>query len=107
MLLGTKLTIYTDHENLTFENFTSQRVLRWRLYLEDYSPTLIPKAGVTNVVADCLSRLPREASAKLEGKDVVAPVTATAAYIEGMLDEYFSFIDDPELMECYLLLSLS
>jgi hypothetical protein len=27
MLLGTKLTIYTDHENLTFENFTSQRVL--------------------------------------------------------------------------------
>ena len=104
MLLGTKLTIYTDHENLTFENFTSQRVLRWRLYLEDYSPTLIHKAGVTNVVADCLSRLPREAPAKLEGKDVVAPVTATAAYIEGMLDEHFSFIDDPELMECYLAL---
>jgi hypothetical protein len=73
MLLGAKITIFTDHENLTFDTFTSQRVLRWRLYLEDYSPTLHHNAGKANVVADCLSRLPRAEPAILEGKNVVTP----------------------------------
>jgi hypothetical protein len=45
MLLGAEITIFTDHENLTFENFILQRVLCWRLYLEDFSPTLRHKAG--------------------------------------------------------------
>jgi hypothetical protein len=45
MLLGATITIFTDHENLTFENFTLQRVLLWQLYLEDYLPTLGHKAG--------------------------------------------------------------
>jgi hypothetical protein len=54
MLLGATITIFTyHHENLTFKNFTLQRVLCWRLYLEDYSPTLRHKAG-RNVIADCL-----------------------------------------------------
>jgi transposase InsO family protein len=101
MLLGAQITIFTDHENLTFENFTSQRVLRWRLYLEDYSPTLRHKAGEKNVIADCLSRLPREEPRELEGKNVVTPV---AAYVDGMLDMFFSFIDEPELMDSYLAL---
>ena len=100
MLLGADITIFTDHENLTFDNFTSQRVLRWRLYLEDYSPTLHHKAGKTNVVADCLSRLPRAEPAILEGKNVVTPV---AAYVDE-LGAFCSLYDDLELMECFLTL---
>ena len=34
ILLGHSITVYTDHKNLTFENFTTERVLHWRLMLE-------------------------------------------------------------------------
>jgi hypothetical protein len=29
ILLGHLITIYTDHKNLTFSNFTTDRVTRW------------------------------------------------------------------------------
>ena len=41
MLLGAHLDIHTDHKNLTFTNFTTERVMRWRMVLEEYDPELI------------------------------------------------------------------
>eukprot|EP00956_Cyclotella_meneghiniana_P028108 scaffold64779_cov36-Cyclotella_meneghiniana.AAC.1 len=95
MLLGADITIYTDHENLTFENFTSQKVLRWRLFLEEYSPKMIHKAGASNVIADCLSRLPQMTPE--EGKNAAA----TAAYVDTS-DAFCSVFDDLDLFECYV-----
>jgi hypothetical protein len=57
ILLGQKIKVHTDHENLTYKNFNSDRVVRWRLYIEEYSPDLQYIKGTHNVVADTLSRL--------------------------------------------------
>jgi hypothetical protein len=57
ILLGHKITVHTDHKNLTFKNFNTERVMRWRLVLEEYGPELRYIKGENNVVADALSRL--------------------------------------------------
>ena len=57
ILLGQKIKVYTDHKNLTFSNFNTERVMRWRLVLEEYDPELVYIKGPDNVVADVLSRL--------------------------------------------------
>ena len=57
ILLGQQIVIHTDHQNLTHKNFNTERVLRWRLIIEEYSPTIEYIKGTKNVVADALSRL--------------------------------------------------
>ena len=57
ILLGQRIKVHTDHENLTYKTFNSDRVMRWRLYIEEYSPDLQYIKGEHNVVADALSRL--------------------------------------------------
>ena len=60
ILLGQRIKVHTDHENLTYKTFNSDRVMRWRLYIEEYSPDLQYIKGTHNVVADALSRLDME-----------------------------------------------
>jgi hypothetical protein len=57
ILLGHSIQIYTDHKNLTFSTFNTDRVMRWRLIIEEYAPEFIYIKGEHNIVADALSRL--------------------------------------------------
>ena len=82
MLLGADITIYTDHKNLTFENFNTQRVLRWRCFIEDFSPKLVYLQGKLNVLADAFSRLP-----KFEPTD--APISAMTEVERPIILAYF------------------
>ena len=57
ILLGQKLIVHTDHKNLLYDKMSSDRIIRWRLLIEEYAPTFLHVKGEHNVVADALSRI--------------------------------------------------
>jgi hypothetical protein len=59
MLWGQKMKVYTDHKNLMQKalGYTSDRVYRWRLLLEEFGPNIVWIKGAHNTVADAISRL--------------------------------------------------
>ena len=57
ILLGQRIRVYTDHKNLTYKTFNTDRVMRWRLIVEEFNPELIYIKGQNNIIADALSRL--------------------------------------------------
>ena len=57
ILLGHKIVVHTDHKNLVYKTFNTERVMRWRLIIEEFGPELRYIKGESNIVADVLSRL--------------------------------------------------
>lgn len=124
MLLGAKITVWTDHRNLTFRTLNTQRVLRWRLALEDFAPQFLYVAGKDNVLADCFSRLPRmeppTEGKRKPGRGKFIDFEKLPTNLEEEVEEdigacrfkccrqkltadAFSFtVDEPELMEFFL-----
>jgi hypothetical protein len=58
ILLGHKMVVWTDHKNLIHNDLKSERVLCWRLLMEEHSPDIHHVKGPVNIVADALHRLP-------------------------------------------------
>jgi hypothetical protein len=54
ILLRHLITIYTDHKNLTFSNFTTDCITCWQLIVEEYGPNIIYLPGKCNMIADAL-----------------------------------------------------
>ena len=63
ILYGYPVIVHTDHKNIVHDtNFKTSRVMRWRLAIEEYMPTLIWVPGNKNPIADFLSRHPTESN---------------------------------------------
>jgi transposase InsO family protein len=63
ILYGYPVIIHTDHKNLVYDkNFKTSRIMRWRLAVEEYMPTLTWVPGEKNPIADLLSRHPTESN---------------------------------------------
>ena len=108
-LLGADIEIYTDHKNLTHKlsQYTTQRVLRWRLQPEEYGPTFHYKDGPSNVVADALSRVPTSrmdrGSARIPARDSLFTASDDVSCMVTDDSELAECLQhDPELAECFL-----
>jgi hypothetical protein len=61
LLQDRRFTLKTDHRNLTYvSNASSNKVINWKLAIQEYKFDCIHVPGVDNVVADFLSRYPAQ-----------------------------------------------
>jgi hypothetical protein len=97
ILLGAELhDVHTDHRNLTFNNLNTARVLRWRIYLEEYGPTFHYIPGKENVLGDAFLCLPQfDPEPNAVGKEQLNDTTITVAFLENI-------VNDDQLLDCYL-----
>ncbi|GFH58269.1 hypothetical protein CTEN210_14745 [Chaetoceros tenuissimus] len=102
MLLGAQIHIYTDHKNLTYKNISSQRMLRWRMYIEEFGPQLHFIPGEVNTCADYFSRM--EVDNKILEEKSNGPSTK-----RNLEESFFQdlIFDDLRLAECFANLPLS
>eukprot|EP00978_Attheya_sp_CCMP212_P001210 scaffold2532_cov42-Attheya_sp.AAC.2 len=94
MLYGTCITIYTDHKtNMTHQlgTFMMQRVLHWRLFLEQYGCTVTYIPGPDHVIVNAFSRVPRS----LEEE--------SSASKTGVADAFAIELDDLDMLDCFLM----
>jgi RNase H-like domain found in reverse transcriptase len=57
ILLGQQIEVFTDHKNLVYKTFNTERAMRWRLVIKEFGPKLTYIKGASNIIADALSRM--------------------------------------------------
>jgi RNase H-like domain found in reverse transcriptase len=68
IILGQKLIVHTDHKNLLYQKMSTDRIIRWRLLIEEFGPTFLNIKGEKNIIADALSQLDANFNVKLPVK---------------------------------------
>jgi hypothetical protein len=49
--------VHTDHKKITYAKITSDRVMHWRLLIEEFGPEFRHIKGKNNLIDDSLSRI--------------------------------------------------
>jgi hypothetical protein len=104
MLLGAELHIHTDHKNILNIGDFSQHRLQLISYVNEYGPELHKVEGSANVVADTFSRLSRKdtpASPAVGKKQPAEHSINEDDADETPPDNYFPWVDDREMFECF------
>ena len=102
MLYGCQnIHVYTDHKNNTFHCLQTQRVLRWRLFLEDFGVHFHYIKGSDNALADALSRLPF-AERQDPPVDSNSTPSSTHSSTHSLNSFYSMAIDDDDLLDCFV-----
>jgi hypothetical protein len=52
IFLGQQAIVHTGHLNILYGNLSNDRIIRWRLLLEEYGPKYVHIAGKNNIFAD-------------------------------------------------------
>jgi hypothetical protein len=103
-LRGNKFHLFTDHKNLTFLNRPpSEKVMRWRLAVQEFDFKVAYIKGETNNVADAMSRCvpqPTDSSYKVEPTTTPRPttlaslsVTTQTPRLPGVPDAWYQILD--------------
>ncbi len=104
MLLGAELHIHTNYKNILNIGDSSQSRLRWISYVDEYGPELHYVECSANVVADTFSRLLRKdtpASHAVGKKRPAEHGIDKDDVNETPLDNYFSWVYNREMFECF------
>ena len=89
ILYGAVINIKTDHKNLVSDNLKSNRLLNWRLLIDEFNPTIEYIPGPDNVLADELSRHPiLEIDPSKEEQTVHESLAATMLYYPSEVDQF-------------------
>ena len=59
IVLGQRITVYTDNKNIMYDNFTMETVLLWKLLLEEYGSNIKYTKGPDHDAEYALIRFPR------------------------------------------------
>jgi hypothetical protein len=71
-----------------YKNLNSDRNMRWRLFIEEYSPDLQYIKGENNVVADALSRLPQTFTSYEDSQESFYALVECHEYKKRNADKY-------------------
>ena len=92
------IRVFLDHKNLVHATTLSQlqRVMRWRLILEEFGPDILHIKGEDNIVADAISRLPTanedQNKSRTEIQGLSSEMLAKMEYLVFKDDKEFPFI---------------
>jgi transposase InsO family protein len=93
ILFGQQIVVHTDHKNILYKKLSNDRIIRWRLLLEEYGPEYVHIAGRDNVVADALSRM--EADFNINEQDQNAYAQMCASVISRLVRDESCEIPNP------------